>query len=469
LLDHCAPIANGAPGRCNARGGNTVIARGRRSVILVRCSVLESAEATSMRQGLFRVEALSAQRTPWLGSIRIASPVTHAVWSIATLCFGVAVVAWLALGEYTRRERVNGVLAPEAGLIDVIASAPGTVTEISAQQDASVRAGQALVTISGEHISESLGGAETSVSEKLRNQRDRLQADVENARDLAKQQADGLRQQQTMLEGQLRQIASLLEINAREIENETQILKKMEPLRDNGYLSSLQYNQQESQTLTAKAQEKTLLKTRYETQQQLAGIVDQLKQLPLTSETKISELERQISQLEQTLATNEAGRSAILRSVEDGSVSSLLIKPGQFVSGGQTLLTIVPEHSALQAILLVPSSAIGFVRTGENVVLHYDAFPYQKFGAQSGVVESVSRNALTAAQVGAVSGQSTGSEPMYKVVVRLQTQKIRAYGKDETLKAGMTFTADLLLDDRKLIEWIMDPLYSLSGNVREKD
>jgi membrane fusion protein len=56
-------------------------------------------------------------------------------------------------------------------------------------------------------------------------------------------------------------------------------------------------------------------------------------------------------------------------------------------------------------------------------------------------------------------------EPLYRIKVRLASQSIDAYGHAEALKAGMQVEADILLDRRRLIEWIFEPLISLSGRV----
>jgi len=40
-----------------------------------------------------------------------------------------------------------------------------------------------------------------------------------------------------------------------------------------------------------------------------------------------------------------------------------------------------------------------------------------------------------------------------------------AYGNNISLKAGMTFSADVDLSQRTLMEWLMEPLYSITGKL----
>jgi membrane fusion protein len=130
----------------------------------------------------------------------------------------------------------------------------------------------------------------------------------------------------------------------------------------------------------------------------------------------------------------------------------------------QTLLTVVPSGSELQAQLLVPSSGAGFVRAGDRVVLRYRVYPYQKFGLHYGRVAKVSRSALTPSEVAAITGQQP-TEPLYRVAVKLDDASVFAYGKAEPLKAGMALDADILQERRRLIEWVFESLYGLGKRI----
>jgi membrane fusion protein len=139
-----------------------------------------------------------------------------------------------------------------------------------------------------------------------------------------------------------------------------------------------------------------------------------------------------------------------------GIVAHQMIEPGQAVQGGQALLSILPQGSHLQAMLLVPSRAIGFIAPGDRVQLRYQAFPYQKFGHHVGRVLQVSRSAIE---------PKDGGEPRYLVLVELEQQAITAYGKLEPLRPGMLVDADILGEKRKLYEWVLEPLYSVQGKL----
>ena len=56
-------------------------------------------------------------------------------------------------------------------------------------------------------------------------------------------------------------------------------------------------------------------------------------------------------------------------------------------------------------------------------------------------------------------------EPVYRLRAKLSQQQMLAFGKAFDLKSGMLFEADIMLEQRTLIEWLLEPIYSLKGRV----
>ena len=109
----------------------------------------------------------------------------------------------------------------------------------------------------------------------------------------------------------------------------------------------------------------------------------------------------------------------------------------------------------MQAVLFVPSRAAGFIRTGQEVRLRYDAFPHQRFGVYRGIVESVSRTMLNPGdEVGPLQLQM----PAYRVIVKLDSEAVMAYGESIPLQPDLTLQADVVRERMRIIEWIFDPV-----------
>jgi membrane fusion protein len=60
---------------------------------------------------------------------------------------------------------------------------------------------------------------------------------------------------------------------------------------------------------------------------------------------------------------------------------------------------------------------------------------------------------------------TVGSEPLYRITVNLAAQAVTAYGQPQMLQAGMSLDADILQERRRLYEWVLEPLYSLTGKL----
>jgi membrane fusion protein len=170
------------------------------------------------------------------------------------------------------------------------------------------------------------------------------------------------------------------------------------------------------------------------------------------------------------MAMTQAQRRIVITAAQAGTVTGLRAEFGSSVSTSVPLVSIMPAGSKLIAELFVPSSAIGFIREGQSVLLRYRAFPYQKFGHHDGTLRSVSRSTVSPSELGSrLSGLTTlfsGNEAVYVVRVELERQDITAYGAAVPLQSGMLLEADIVIETRRLIDWVFDPLYTLTGKLR---
>ncbi|BBD81057.1 HlyD family efflux transporter periplasmic adaptor subunit [Aerosticca soli] len=413
---------------------------------------------------LFRKEVVEVRRGEWLGSIVMAAPLSRWLLTALALSVATALLLFLFLGSYTRRETVAGQLVPSAGLLNVAAPTAGTVVRLRVRDGQPVKAGEALLELAGDQDSAALGSTHALVGQQLEIQRTRLASDLDEQQVLVKQQAAALKAKIGLLSAQLDQIAGQLDFQQQQVTSNRQLLERIEPLSAKGYVSILQVQQQRTALLDAQTQYKALVRQQLDTRQQLEAARQALSQLPLEAAAKRNETERQLASVLQSMAQNEMARAVVLRAPRDGVVSAVLFKEGQMVSAGQPLLSLLPAGATLQAQLLVPSRAIGFIAPGNRVVLRYQAFPYQKFGQQYGRVDDVSRSALAPSEVAALVGEQA-KEPLYRVQVALDSQRVMAYGKAEPVKPGMAVEADILMERRRLIEWVFEPLYGIGHRL----
>ncbi|MBL4836590.1 MAG: HlyD family efflux transporter periplasmic adaptor subunit [Kordiimonadaceae bacterium] len=135
---------------------------------------------------------------------------------------------------------------------------------------------------------------------------------------------------------------------------------------------------------------------------------------------------------------------------------------GRSVQAGQPLFSILPEGSVLEAELFVPSRAVGFVEEGQEVRLLYDAFPYQRFGSFTATITKVTKTILAPNETFA---PFEVKEPVYWVTAKLTAKNITARGSEIALQSGMTLQANIVLERRSFIDWLLEPLRAVGGRT----
>jgi membrane fusion protein len=135
---------------------------------------------------------------------------------------------------------------------------------------------------------------------------------------------------------------------------------------------------------------------------------------------------------------------------------------GENLTQAKSILHILPEDSELIAELLLPTRSAGFIEEGNNTRLRFDAFPYQRFGFVKSQIVQIDQTLITPNER---QMPIALQEPVYRLRAKLNQQQIQAFGKAFDLKSGMLFDADIMLEQRTLIEWLLEPIYSLKGRV----
>lgn len=413
-----------------------------------------------MSESLFRQEALEANKTTAIGTVALYCPPWR--WLIVSLVgvITLAIAAFFIFGSYTKRETAQGQLLPAKGIMNIAAIATGTVVDITVEEGQQVKKGEAIAAISSE-VYTALGLTREKVAQQLDIQRARLQADAENQEKLFAEEIKGLKERESLLSAQLEQLNVQQRQRSRQVKLAHRQQEKITLMRQQGYASNSQVEQQEAVVIDAETRLQDIARQRLDIQQQLAQTRQQLRELPMNAHNKQNEIERRLSEIEQSLAENESRRSVVLRAPADGMMGSVMVKTGQMVSAGQTLFSLLPDDGELQARIMVSSRAIGFIQPGQKVVLRYQAFPFQKFGQQYGKVIDVSRVALSPQEVATLTGNNNVQEQHYRVVVALDKQDINVYDHKEKLRPGSALEADFLIDNRRLYEWVLEPLYAL--------
>lgn len=411
---------------------------------------------------LFRAEAVDAQRHSHLGRIHLNRLLAVRVASVFVILAVIAVGSFLWWGEYTRKARLVGHLVPDRGLNRIVAPQLGTVLDTRVGEGQAVRQGDVLFVLEVGPGSQA-GDTHAAVRDGLAERRRQLELASQRQLQIDEARRATIDAQIAAMRGEAAQIEAELGLQRQRLGLAEAAQQRLESLRGENFVSPAQVQAKAEELLGLRAVLQSLQRQAAGQQRQIAALESERRELPLRTQAQRDEIDRELAALAQQAAENEARQVLMVRAPHDGTLSGLLAHPGQAVRGGAPLATLLPAQARLQAHLYAPSSAIGFLRAEQPVHLRYQAFPYQKFGHQAGQVMHVSHAPLPPGEESAVGTQ--GGEALYRVTVSLPAQTIDAYGAPQPLTAGMQLEADVLLDRRRLIEWIFEPLLGLSGRV----
>lgn len=418
-----------------------------------------------MPDSLFRPEALEAKRRSRLGDTSVAQPLPAWLLTAFAVTAAAGVVALLACGEYTRRSRVSGQLVPDGGLVTIVAPADGILARPLPAEGAQVGRGRVLVVITTSRVTASSGDTTAELLSRLEDRRAASHERFATEERLLETRVRGIREQWAAARRELGEIESSLALERERLRISEELQAGLHALADRQHVSRLQLAQQEQATLERAAALHALQRQATSLQRELLGMEQRLREITLQQSVQQAAHAAELAELDQERVRTEAAGEVLVKAPLDGLVASAIAGVGQAVRSGQPLLSLVPQGSVLRAQLLVPSRGVGFIDAGDTVLLRYQAFPHEKFGHHRGTVVSVSRNALDPAAVAALTGSAPYTEPLYRVLVELAEQSVGAFGERAALRPGMLVEADILGERRKLYEWLLEPLYTLTGRL----
>lgn len=167
------------------------------------------------------------------------------------------------------------------------------------------------------------------------------------------------------------------------------------------------------------------------------------------------------AQYEQDVArTTKRSGQLSLKSPVDGTVQQLAVHTvGGVVTPGEALMIVVPTNDPLEIEASILNQDIGFVREGQRATVKIESFPYTRYGFIEGTVQSVSHDAAQDEKLGLV----------FPTRVRLDRTVLNIDGVDVNLTAGMNVTVEIKTGERRLIDYLVDPLkVHVSEAARER-
>ncbi len=409
---------------------------------------------------LFRPEALANKSNNLFGKAYLSIPMSYSIYTLVLFVITVMILIGVYYGNYARKETVKGVLVPTKGLIRIVASRHGQVSQLPITTDAQVKKEDTLLRLTSLTHLTTGESVLNQQAELLQNQIKALikQEKIEKKLFIANKQ----KQQEAIKEykSKIWQISKQLNVSAELVTLKNNQYKKAIKLETKGYLTEAEKNNSYQNLLVQQQQHEDSKRRLMNEKSTLHQLEHELNKLPLLLNQRMADLQRQQSNFKNQLVQLNAQKAEQLLAPVNGEISTLLVHLGEQVRSGQLLLTLVPEGSLLEAELYLPNRAAGFIHTGQQVRLRYQAFSYQRYGIFSGKVTQISKTILTPSDF---SASIPLTEAVYKVKVELAQQSINAFGNEHKLQAGMQLEADIVLDTMSLFDWFMMPIHAIKG------
>ena len=412
----------------------------------------------------FRPEVFASNRDRWLGSVSVVQPVKLWVMTAFAITAAVAVVLFVCLGTYTHRSTVTGQLFPIHGLAAVTAPATGVVTDVIQPEGARVGAQARLAILVVPRATPRDGDTLVALKRRLAQRQTALESAAQAQHTQLNAQAQGLHVQLTNAKQECAHLNQEVQTRQSQVKLARTLLSRLRTLLASQYVSQREIEQQQATVLEYTEQVQELQRQVLLTQRTIAQLEQTLSELPQQHATLEATLQRELAQVAQERVQTEMQGVLAINAPISGIIATPRIKPGQTVQAGETVMSLLPRDGMLEADVWVPSRAIGFITPGDPVQLRYQAYPYQKFGHQQGRVKKISRSSIDPRELAGLSGYAPSAESFYRVTIALAKQQVKAYGKLESLKPGMVLEADIFGEKRRLIEWLFDPLYALTGH-----
>jgi len=413
-----------------------------------------------MQSDLFREEALDYQAA---SSSQFGQPtgLVPPAWSALTwlmALFIAALLIFISTASFARKETVRGKLRFDAAEAKLIATEPGLIGEVFVTDGQTVTAGTPILSLrtqkflkDGSVLSEALIDTLQRERSSLTQQLSALEHSSQLSAETANLTRNDAVRRMSELTAQREMVAERLAVSERRRD-------EIVELRERGLVAEPVYNEREEAVVTLRQSLIQIDGQIGDARSKGAQAETEMNQISATFERERATLDQRLAQIDAQMGQTEAGAEQILRASQDGRIAVLRARAGEQAEPGTPLAIILPAGAALIAEVYLPSRAAGFAQEGQTVKLMYDAFPYQKFGLARGEIMSISAVALRPDEVGVTAASP---ELLYRAKIRLSQQVVMAFGKALPLQAGMELSADIILEERRVMDWLMEPLRSI--------
>ncbi|MBW4552878.1 MAG: HlyD family secretion protein [Aphanocapsa sp. GSE-SYN-MK-11-07L] len=390
--------------------------------------------------------------------------------------FAAVILPWAALSKVDETGNARGRLEPKNRTLKLDAPVAGTVTAVRVKEGKTVKAGQVLLELESELARSELQQAQAKLEAQLdriaqfESIRHQLGISIQAQRLQSQAQQSSQRTQLNQTQRQLNASKKAYALAKHRLVSEKVEVQRYQKLSQNGVVAAVKLAevkrlQDESQQAFNQVQA-DVEQTTFEIKKQQSNY----QEVSQTGELSVLEIDRRLKEIQSQIADTRADsvqtqkqiqalqfqiQQHILKAPTNGTVFQLSIQnPGAVLQPGQAIAQVAPEKTELIFRAQMPSQESGFLRVGAPVKLKFDAYPFQDYGIVPGRLRWISPDSK-------MVETDHGKVETFELEIVLDQTYIQNQNKRVVLTPGQTATAEVIVRQRRVIDFILDPFKKL--------
>ncbi len=358
------------------------------------------------------------------------------------------VLPWAMLSKVDETGTARGRLEPQGKILRLDAPVAGRVVAIKVKEGETVKAGQTLLELDSERVRTELEQTQAKL-EGLVKRSNTLELVKNNLQTEQQAQLDQIQQR-------LNSSQETYAIQKRSLTLAQKNVQRYKKLRQQGVIAQVKLEETENALLEQQ-------RLSAQTQLNIKQARSELKKQQTTYQRQLDEHQSQIVGMRSEIAQNQSQIKSLnfqlsqreLKAPESGTVFQLPIKKaGAVVQLGALVAQIAPQSSPLVIRAQMPTTESGSLQKGLSVKLKFDAYPFQDYGVVEGKLVDISPTSIEA-------DTPNGKTAVYNLEIALNQHCIPTKTKCIGLRPGETATAEVIVRQRRLIDFILDPFKKL--------
>lgn len=408
-----------------------------------------------------------AQHMPLIGTVDLRQSLAARVGVGLVAAVILSLVLGLWFGRFARTEPVRGIVAATGGFSRLDAPRNGTIVAIYVKQGDHVVPGQRIYALKSGAAS---SGGETAVAEQIQNYRRVIETETAHIARIDRFLSEAKAQQRAIDSEQsnlLRELKSQEAGLVTAVADNKQTVQRIAGYLKQGFATRDWFDTHQRTLFDYEKMLSDLKMRRAEVEREQIERQRTFDQMVADKTTERNNAQTQIINMQNQIADSKTVSDLEVQSQTRGTVVAVASRVGDSVTQGQFVVGIGDVSAKPLVVVDAPTRAIGLTKVGQRVILKYDAFPFKTFGIYHGTITYIS-----SAAVKGVKSDDDGLDPRpvelqstYRIEIKPDQDFVTAYGEKYPLKLGSTLSADIVVERRRLIDWVLDPIRALRGRT----